>query len=291
MERSFQVTFRILNDENRAVLGAEVGVTFESNETNGESVHNKRAVGISNMDGLVTLAGKSPTPVVRYSIMKEGYYSAWGSSYQFTESRFSRWHPWNPLVEVRLKQKRNPIPMYAKRIVKGLPVLGEQVSYDLEAGDWLPPHGNGRRADFVFRGNLKKADRDSGDYELVISFSNPGDGIQRFKPEPENISFRSPYLAPAEDYHSEWTLKQSRRPNLTDVTDFDPRAGYFFRVRCTLDANGKLASALYGKIYGDFFDMVYYLNPDGTRNMEYDPKRNLLKTPNNRDHRYYEVGP
>jgi len=44
-----------------------------------------------------------------------------------------------------------------------------------------------------------------------------------------------------------------------------------------LDKDGKVVKALYGKIYGDFFDMVYYLNPDGTRNIEYDPKRNLFK--------------
>jgi hypothetical protein len=37
--------------------------------------------------------------------------------------------------------------------------------------------------------------------------------------------------------------------------------------------------------------MVHYLNPDGTRNMEYDPKRNLLMAPNNWELRYYEVGP
>jgi hypothetical protein len=56
------------------------------------------------------------------------------------------------------------------------------------------------------------------------------------------------------------------------------------------DKEGKVVSALYGKIHGDFrwfigarapksgLAFTYYLNPDGTRNIEYDPKRNLLKS-------------
>lgn len=46
---------------------------------------------------------------------------------------------------------------------------------------------------------------------------------------------------------------------------------------------------LYGKILNDFeyglqkaktvrISFSYYLNPDGTRNMEFDPKRNLFKS-------------
>ena len=53
---------------------------------------------------------------------------------------------------------------------------------------------------------------------------------------------------------------------------------YFFRVRTVLDENGKVKSALYGKIYGDFMHFSYYLNPTpNDRNVEFDPKQNLLK--------------
>ena len=49
--------------------------------------------------------------------------------------------------------------------------------------------------------------------------------------------------------------------------------------------------AWYGKIYGDFFDMVYYLNPDGTRNVEFDPKRNLFKSAKPGDSAFWNLGP
>jgi hypothetical protein len=66
--------------------------------------------------------------------------------------------------------------------------------------------------------------------------------------------------------------------------------GYFIRVRTTLDEKGAVKSALYGKIQGDVLfyvgtirphpgiNFTYYLNPSiNSRNIEFDPKQNLLK--------------
>jgi hypothetical protein len=44
-----------------------------------------------------------------------------------------------------------------------------------------------------------------------------------------------------------------------------------------LDENGNVKNALYGKIYGDFMQFKYFLNPMANDlNIEFDPKRNLL---------------
>jgi hypothetical protein len=60
---------------------------------------------------------------------------------------------------------------------------------------------------------------------------------------------------------------------------------YIFRVRSEVDENGKLKQAMYGKIRGDLWytpgsggkiKMHYYLNPDYTRNLEFDPERTLF---------------
>jgi hypothetical protein len=57
----------------------------------------------------------------------------------------------------------------------------------------------------------------------------------------------------------------------------DPNRDYYFRVRTALDPNGDVKSALYGKIYGDFMQFTYYLNPTpNSRNIEFDPNQNLL---------------
>ncbi len=63
---------------------------------------------------------------------------------------------------------------------------------------------------------------------------------------------------------------------------------YLFRVRSVVDEQGKLKEAKYGKLHDDFdfgyaesnkvlLAFTYYLNPDGTRNLEFDPTRNLFK--------------
>ena len=69
--------------------------------------------------------------------------------------------------------------------------------------------------------------------------------------------------------------------------DYEKDNNYIFRIRSE-EEDGKLVKALYGKIHGDIrFDpregkagaisFKYYLNPDYTRNLEFDPKRNLFK--------------
>ncbi|MCW5550774.1 MAG: hypothetical protein KIS67_01275 [Verrucomicrobiae bacterium] len=60
--------------------------------------------------------------------------------------------------------------------------------------------------------------------------------------------------------------------------NIDPSRNYYFRANTVLDENGNVKSALYGKIYGDFMQFRYYLNPTpNDRNVEFVPKRNLLK--------------
>jgi hypothetical protein len=50
-----------------------------------------------------------------------------------------------------------------------------------------------------------------------------------------------------------------------------------------IDSSGNIISANYGKIQGDFsvarngkLKFIYYYNPDGTRNLEFDKKKNLF---------------
>ena len=59
--------------------------------------------------------------------------------------------------------------------------------------------------------------------------------------------------------------------------EHDPNRIYLFRVRTVEDHDGNIVSARYGKIYGDFMQFSYYLNPTpNDRNIEFDPKQNLL---------------
>ena len=230
--------------------------------------------GLTDTNGVIVLTAHSG-PAIWYNADKNGYYSTSGSEFDFTSKVGNQWQPWNPTLEVRLKKVINPIPMYAKVIHGGPAVTNQPVGFDLTIGDWVAPNGNGVNTDIIFTKEFnKKSDLDY-DYTLTVSFPNIADGIQEFSSQDGGL--RSPYEAPENGYEREVTRVNISHPPEKVKWDYDPNRNYFFRVRTVLDANGNVKSALYGKIYGDFMQFTYYINPTpNSRNMEFDPKNNLL---------------
>jgi hypothetical protein len=128
------------------------------------------------------------------------------------------------------------------------------------------------------------------DATLTLSFSNEDDGIQSVLTDPNNGSeLRLPRYSPADGYQPQLvkrTYLESADKSIVSGTREDQN--YFFRVR-TVKQNGKIVSALYGKILDDVsMDVInsptaivmftYYLNPaPNSRNMEFDPAKNLFK--------------
>jgi len=180
-----------------------------------------------------------------------------------------------------LKKTVNPTRMYAKAVNLGLPAFDKDLGFDLMVGDWIAPQGKGVNTDIIFSGHRERRSELDFDYRLVVSFPNQGDGIQEFVvPAVEECSdLRSAHEAPREGYQPQWIQTSTRRPGQPVITNRDDKRNYYFRVRTVLDEKGNVKSALYGKIYGDFLQFTYYLNPTpNDRNVEFDPKRNL--TPN-----------
>ena len=198
--------------------------------------------------------------------------------------------------------------MFARKVELKIPEFGIPIGYDLMAGDWTAPYGVGERADFIFE--AKRSVRSDRDYEgkLALRFSNRADGlIAADMPLEDGSELRLPYDAPADGYVAQKIWGEERRPmpDGRDVVHSDSlqTMNYFFRVRSVVDAEGRVVSALYGKIHGDirFFigtkaprsglAFTYYLNPDGTRNVEFDPKRNLFKSAKPGDSAFWNLGP
>jgi hypothetical protein len=118
-----------------------------------------------------------------------------------------------------------------------------------------------------------------------VRFPNPGDGLQfvsahggeqRTWMKPTS-DLESEHFAPESGYQPVWAGSTLARRDVNG-----DEVGYF-RIRSQLAPDGKVLRAWYGKIYGSNANFVlsqrlildYYLNPDGTRNVEWDPKRNL----------------
>ena len=179
-----------------------------------------------------------------------------------------------------LRRKLNPIEMYARRVVlnaSGPRANGEEFGYDLMVGDFTAPHGKGQTADLLITNTFATTSPREFSWRIDVRFSNPEDGLVPFYREYLESAYNAAYLAPVDGYVGSWTVDQARAGAGTPTTGTaDSSRNYYFRVRSRIGPDGTV-SAYYGKIYGEFPAVAYYLNPDrDDRNVEADPLRNLL---------------
>ena len=293
-----QVTLRIRDDSGKPVMGATGSISifqrWKPGDGFGEDIY-KRIRGITDQSGSVVLRSAGRRDVVKYGVLpKEGYYESGGGEYWFATNTAGRWQPWNPTIDIILKPIINPVPMYARKIEKHTSFGSQPRGYDLIVGDWVKPEGRGTNADLIFQMAGFWNGPFDHDATLSLSFAQPQDGIQEFVAPPrlKGSDFRSPREAPTNGYQSRISWHRARKPGQAQKDQIDESAAkrsYFFRVRTIVDSNGGIASTLYGKVYDgfDFFGSPTnclltsgscYLNPEpNSRNMEFDPKRNLAK--------------
>jgi hypothetical protein len=207
-----------------------------------------------------------------YLVTKDGYYD--------TKGDFGYG---NHDATVILREKKNQISMYDNKahlhsVTKD--AVGLWVGYDLVVGDYMPPWGKGLYKDFETKYTYEKKNIHNLRYDLSIRFLNVGDGLVGFKVEDYSSVFKSDYLAPKEGYVNNLEFHRYRSDSGLEEsydTNFDKSRRYYFRVRTEINKDGNVISALYGKLYSEFPDLHYYLNPNNNdRNVEFDPRKNLF---------------
>ena len=274
-EHQWKATVKVVDESGLPVSKADVKVGYF---TNNDTVEIE---GTTGTNGIFKASHTTSTfnyveYKLAFGVEKEGYYG--------TRSECDLGLPydaakWNPTVTLLLKQVKKPIAMYAKRYVND-PPLGQPVGYDLMVGDWVGPNGKGVNADIVFQNSAYRKSGADYEYKVKVTFPKVGDGIQIYSiPDSEKGSgLRSPHEAPLEGYQTELDKERSAHPGQAPKNDDDPNRIYLFRVRTLKDHEGNIVSAHYGKIYGDFMQFTYYLNPTpNDRNIEFDPKQNLIQ--------------
>lgn len=243
----------------------------------------KNKEGFTDRNGMISAIGRSG-PKIHCGANKGGYYHS-NLQYWFKQEDQGRWQPWNPTIDLVLKKIVNPVPMYARELHIEIPAMGKPLGFDLVQGDWVQPFGKGQNSDFVFNLTRRFENRRDFDVTLELGFSNAGDGIQSVYAPQTTMSdeLRLPRIGPTTGYDDRW-FRQDSYPGRVQIREDQ---NYFFRVRSQKKGE-EIQRAWYGKIHGEIrFDAVnfktpilmftYYLNPDGTRNVEFDPKRNLFK--------------
>lgn len=287
-----RITVKVLTADGTVVSNAQVHIGFPQggNAWIGERKE-KLVTGTSDSNGCFSAQAPSENGIGG-SVEKKGYYrSFWKYAFEGNYQEVKRWEPWNPTIGVTLQKVGKPVAMYAKRVDALIPEVNTSCAYDLEKGDWVNPHGKGIHADI--RIELMRRITSENDYEgtLTVNFPGIGNGIK----EAEVIgaagsTLRLSPAPPPDSYGTNVVVQWGRTPSkggYGNVGD-DYRPNYFFRVRSEVDEKGNVIRAQYGKVYGAFrvsglarkdarVSFLYYLNPDGTRNVEFDPKQNLFK--------------
>jgi hypothetical protein len=270
----WKATMRVIDESGNPISGANAVVGYFTNSQPAS------ALGITDSNGMFMASHSLPEPMaeVGFQADKSGYYTTTaerqlGPQYDPAQWTFTQ--------TLELKKVGKPIPMYAKKYAMALklPNYGMPVAYDFEIGDWVGPYGKGINKDIIFQKDYSDKCAEGYYSKVTVRFPKEGDGIQLYTmPESETGSgLRSQHEAPLDGYQPELTRETSALRGHPSKFEFDANRIYLFRVRTAKDHEGNIVSAHYGKIYGDFMQFTYYLNPTSNdRNIEFDPKQNLL---------------
>ena len=273
--RTVRVT--VTGEDGTPIKDAEVGVYFLGYDLDKD----KEVAGLTNDLGVFSATDKA---VLRMetSIGKDGYYKT-------HSGRLSRTQDHD--VTFVLRERRNPIPLFAKREVLFFPANKEWLGYDFEIGDWTAPHGEGKTIDLWFKCDTEKTAPRDGRGSLEIKFKED-EGLLLVEENYLPLSImKMPHLAPQTGYQNTFRRFEESYRN----KEFRRNTGYFFRTRVRKEGK-HIVSAHYGKFMKDFqfspraFEkrnnrpkrfatafFTYYFNPTpNDRNLEFDPKRNLL---------------
>jgi len=288
-----KVTIKVVDSEGLPVENAAVTVRFDYPKGLGMGwgTTSKFVDGRTDNQGIFSLTKSAPNLWI-YMVKKEGYYLS-GENYKFKEKNaLMFWSPWNPVVQIMLKKKKNPTRMYAKSInnlnaIK-VPIVDTPVGYDLGKGDWVTPYGKGVTSDFIFLFKVRYAKNDDWEVSYKLTFSSEQDGIQEYTVLKGNQSeYYWPYEAPENGYKNEINWSAFYHPGGwagVNKSDYREDRKYIFRVRTKTDENGNIIEANYGKVIGDirlhgdgYLVFTYFFNPSGTRSLEYDSQNPLFK--------------
>ena len=236
----------------------------------------------ANSNGVVSVKFDSLTERFIYWLTAEGYYRCpfREVSYELKEDHLY----YVTLAEhekedaVVMRKIKKPIPMYSYGSygAMGLPKGNGDYGFDMKAGELVAPFGKGKVADFYVR---KRFDEKTRDTKSALFFVGKGNGAYKVKSAMDS-EFRSPYAA---DTNAVFKTEFRYEHLKSEVCDVGEDECLVLRTRCQYDAEGRLVSCHYSKIYGkieiygwlSFWSYAFNPTPNDT-NLEFDVEKNLL---------------
>jgi hypothetical protein len=274
----------VVESDGSPVEGAEVTLGFPRYGGGRKDVMVKKR---TDKNGFVRLEGEAEQDY-DISVRADGYYQHTEPSRAIlSQSEIVKYAKGLQKVRVALRPIVNPVIGIGRLIERRrIPAFDTDLGFDLFAGDWVAPHGNGTTTDFILRFSGYFTTVRDYDQSVQMRFPLPSDGILPIRVDYQHGStFDYPYEAPADGYSPEKTWrtwhngKQAHR-------GVGPNAAYIIRFRSEVNEHGKVKRAMYGilgrdlQFGGDGRDgftvtFSYMINPDWSRNMEFDAEKSF----------------
>lgn len=271
-----KVTLRVVDSLGNPVPDANVQVVFFHRGS-------YTSDGKTDANGFFTAEHMSESDVHFYA-SKVGYYNTQRNYWFYREGKpcaeNGRWIPWNPTLEVVLKEKRNPIKMEERSIALRMPEDSGRFGFDFIKGDWVKPHGDGINVDVWIESVLNPKTKDleaTWEHRLTFDFPNEGDGLSVYVQD-RFSQMHTSYEAPNEGYAQKMSFIRAGKGHAVHLDRrLQENEGMMFRVR-TRQQDGQLNGGYYGLTVGEFqfpagphvrANFRYLINPnEGDQNLE-----------------------
>jgi len=279
-------------------LGKPIRVTIEVIDDKGVPIENARIKGYFNNPS------KHDDTGTHYDVLtnQSGLYKVLGVGYSFTECTIEKDGYYTSRYYLKLKQNdefankltvvlkkiRNPVAMQVRQVEVIFPGLEEYYPFDLDLCDWVEPHGNGKKANIYIYYYRDAKGMFTGEWVLKMKTENPEEGFRK-KDFDTYSKFKTIYQAPEIGYTNmlEFISETTAKEVLIN-TKLKKNEYLIFKVQNSTNS----AVYNYGKICQPFLYgpddndrkkfklwLTYYYNPTpGDRNLEFDPKQNLITT-------------
>ena len=254
-----KVIYRVVDDDGTPVVGATAHVWFRT-------TYPKKVIKdwiLSTDTNGMFVAEYRTNDRLSVGIEKTGYYHTFdrvtfSDPFAYPSAKGGKWHPYGGERTVMLKKIKDP----GKLLVFPnslrwchIPEFNVWLGFDLERGEWVTPHGNGKKADVLLRFSSTRKGVHDYRYVMDVSFTNnPYAGACQLKKD-DLSDFKTVYNADSNahykatfSYVSEQTPGNKRRWYFLDDDSY-----LVFRTRTRVDEHGNLIGAHYGKILGKWF--------------------------------------
>ncbi len=212
-------TFSVKDDEGAVVPNLKICLAGHKRWVPGHDFGRdefRNIEGATDANGMLTLEIASDQGAFAYAVQRtDMYYPYYARDIDLSKKEKDRWLPWEKKIDIVLKKKGTSVVMYAK--ITGnderstMPKNDVEIGYDLMAGDWTSPDGEGHVADFYVKFEHDVKSKEEYLHTMTLRFPNEGDGVIPYPvPLRERDEIVLPRMAPENGYSQIYVEKTGR---------------------------------------------------------------------------------